>query len=93
MKSIGEALINLKEKDGGKYLKHEWQLYGYRLALWLGDEERVSLYMRLAKKEKRETLQAAWDFVKDSKARSKAGLFLWKIGQIKGEEKSRSTKD
>ncbi|PIR42422.1 hypothetical protein CO058_02470 [candidate division WWE3 bacterium CG_4_9_14_0_2_um_filter_35_11] len=83
MESIAQVLANLKSNDSGKYLSQEWQLYGYRLAMWLGDTERVSMYMKLAKNEDRDLLQKAWDFVKDSKARSKPRLFLWKLTQLK----------
>jgi hypothetical protein len=85
MESIRDILSKLKDNDGGKYLKFEWQLYGYRLAQFLGDEERISLYMKLAKNENRNHLQDAWDFVKDSKANSKPRLFMWKLNQIKKE--------
>lgn len=83
MESIAQILANLKSNDSGKYLAHEWQLYGYRLAMWLEDDKRVSMYMKLAKNESRDHLQKAWDFVKESKARSKPRLFLWKLTQLK----------
>ncbi len=83
MESIAQILANLKSNDSGKYLAHEWQLYGYRLAMWLEDDKRVSMYMKLAKNENRDLLQKAWDFVKESKARSKPRLFLWKLTQLK----------
>lgn len=83
MQSIGEVLKQIQQNDSGKYLKHEWQLYAYNLANWLGDEKRMSMYMKLAKNEKREHLQSAWDFVKESNAKSRPRLFLWKLTQIK----------
>ena len=86
MKSIGDVLRELHDKDSGKYLKYEWQLYAYNLANWLGDEKRMSMYMKLAKNEKRETLQLAWDFVKESNAKSRPRLFLWKLTQLKKEQ-------
>ena len=92
MKSLAEILANISEKDTGKYLKHEWQLFGYKLAVWLGDTKRMSYYMKLAKNENRVVIQNAWDFVKESKANSKAGLFLWKLKQLK-EEKALKDKE
>lgn len=93
MKSIAEVLKNIEAKDSGKYLKHEWQLYGYRLATWLGDEDRMSMYMKLAKNEDRGKLQDSWDFVKESNARSRPKLFLWKLSQLKkGKEEQGSDK-
>lgn len=85
MKSLAEILATINEKDTGKYLKHEWQLYAYKLALWLEDMKRISFYMKLAKNENRNLLQKAWDFVKESKPKSKAGLFLWKLKELKKE--------
>ena len=87
MQNIGKILAQIEEKDAGKYISHEWQLYGYRLAKWMDDLDRVSMYMKLAKKEDRNLIQTAWDFVKDSNARSKPRLFLWKLSRLrKGEE-------
>lgn len=85
MKSLAEILVNLSEKDTGKYLKHEWQLYGYKLALWLGDTSRMSFYMKLAKNEDRNLIQKAWDFVKEANAKSRPGLFHWKLKELKKE--------
>ncbi len=86
VKSLGEILRNIQEKDAGKYLKHEWQLYGYRLATWLDDMDRISLYMRLAKTEERKLLDKAWDFVKDAyNPQSKSRLFMWRLAQLRKE--------
>jgi hypothetical protein len=86
IKSLGEILRNIQSKDAGKYLKHEWQLYAYRLALWLDDMDRISLYMRLAKTEERILLDAAWDFVKDAyHPNSKSKLFMWKLSLLRKE--------
>lgn len=92
MKSLAEILANLSEKDSGKYLKHEWQLFGYKLAFWLGDMKRISFYMKLAKNEDRVMIQKAWDFVKESKPKSRAGLFLWKLKELKKERAEKEAK-
>jgi len=86
MKSLAEILATLSEKDTGKYLKHEWQLYAYNLATWLGDMKRISFYMKLAKNENRNLLQKAWDFVKESKPNSRIGLFHWKFKELKKQQ-------
>lgn len=86
MESVADVLARLSSDDGGKYLKHEWQLFAYRLAKWLGDEKRMSMYMKLAKNEKRDLLQSAWDFVKESNAKSRPRLFLWKLTSLKKEK-------
>ncbi len=86
MQSIGDVIAKIQEKNSGKYMKYEWQLYGYRLATWLEDTKRISLYMKLAKTEDRVLLQNAWDFVKESKPRSKSRLFMWKLTQLRKEK-------
>jgi len=83
MESLGQALQRIDKNDSGKYLKYDWQLYAYKLANGLDDTKRMSMYMKLAKNTKREILEQAWDFVKESKPRSKSRLFLWKLSQLK----------
>lgn len=79
--SIGNILKNFDPlKD--KFVSREFQKYGYDLALELGDLDHKSLYFRLAKNYPRTVLEKARSFVKDANARSKAKLFMWKIGQI-----------
>lgn len=77
----------IKEKPG--YISKEFQDFGYRLAVELGDLDRVSLYMRMAKKEERGLLERALSFVSDANARSKARLFMWKVKQLKDEKKAK----
>ncbi len=90
MQSLAQILANINEKDSGKYLTHEWQLFGYRLAMDLGDMKKVSFYMKIAKNENRATLERAWDFVKESNnPRSRAGLFLWKYKELKKEAEAK----
>lgn len=85
MESISQILKRISDNDSGKYLSQEWQLFAYKLANGLDDTKRMSMYMKLAKTTKREILQKAWDFVKESNPRSKSRLFLWKVGQLKKE--------
>lgn len=85
VKSIGEILK--KRKDKKHYITREFQDYGYRLAEGLDDLGHKSLYIKLAKEEKRELLQRVWEFVKDSRAKSKARLFMWKLKRLREEEK------
>lgn len=84
----------LKEtKIGSKYAKHEFQNFGLRLAKELGDLKHKSLYIKLAKEEKRELLEEALAFVKDSKAKSKARLFMWKLKKVRIENREQKTED
>lgn len=81
IESIKDVLAK-RDWDKGKYIKHEWQDFGYRLAVELKDLEHRSLYMRLAKNEDRNKLQKALDFSKDYK-KDRAKLFMWKIKRLR----------
>lgn len=72
-----------------RYISAEFQKYGYDLAMELGDPEHKALYIKMAKEQPREILEKARNFVKDSKARSKARLFMWKLQQLKQEKNSK----
>lgn len=70
-----------------KYISREFQSYGIYMAEELGDYKHKSLYIRLAKTIPRALLEKALNFVKDSNARSKPKLFMWKLAKLrKGEE-------
>lgn len=70
-----------------KYISREFQAYGIHLAEELGDYKHRSLYIRLAKTIPRAILEKALSFVKDSNAKSRARLFMWKVQKLrKGEE-------
>lgn len=72
--------------NAAKYINHEFQDYGYRLAVKLNDLEHKSLYIKLAKKEKRPLLDQALSYTLDyPKARNKAKIFMWKLGDLKRE--------
>lgn len=79
LKSILQKFNPLKDK----YISREFQKYGYDLAEELNDLKHKSLYIKLAKEAPRAILEQAKNFVKDSKAKSKAGLFMWKLGQLR----------
>ena len=75
-------VYNLEDKGG--YITQEFQDYGYRLAHELNDLQHKSLYIKMAKEEKRELLERALTFVKDAdNAKSKARLFMWKLKELK----------
>lgn len=74
-------------EDKGGYITQEFQDFGYRMALELDDLAHKSLYMRIAKKEKRGLLEKALSFVADApNVKSKAKLFMWKLKQLKQEK-------
>ena len=83
VKSIKEILEGRGPRK--KYITREFQHFGYRLAEGLDDLEHKSLYIKLAKEVDRQLLQKAWDFVKDSRAKSKGRLFMWKLKKLREE--------
>ena len=71
-----------------KYVSREYQDYGVRLAMELGDEAHKSLYIMLAKKEERKLLEVARTFAIDSNADRKGALFMWKLKELRKLHKS-----
>lgn len=84
---IGSLFDSFQLEDKGGYITQEFQDFGYRLAVELDDLSHKSLYMRIAKKEKRGLLEKALSFVADApNVKSKARLFMWKLQQLKKEK-------
>ncbi len=70
--------------DKGGFITQEFQDFGYRLTMELGDPAHKSLYMKMAKSVDRGMLESALSFVKDAhQAKSKAKLFMWKLKELK----------
>lgn len=83
METIGKILEKRKMK-GDVRNKHEFQAYGNRLAEEFHDQKHRSLYIKLAKSEDRNLLEAAREFVLGSeKATTKGRLFMWKLSELK----------
>lgn len=73
------------EKSGN--IAHEFQYYGGLLARDMGEEKRKSLYIKLAKTEKRGLLEKARYFVLDvPNVRNKGKLFMWTLAKLKRGE-------
>ncbi len=84
---ISDLFAGFQLQDKGGYITQEFQDFGYRLAIALDDKDHVSLYMRLAKRESRGTLEQALSFVSDAKeVKNKAALFMWKLKELRGEK-------
>ena len=81
--SLGDVLSQHGLVDTGGYISQEFQDFGYRLAVELGDLKHKSLYIKLAKEEDRRLLENALSFVKDAGADSPAKLFMWKLKQLR----------
>ena len=83
METIGKILEKRIFK-GDVRNKHEFQAYGNRLAEEFHDLKHRSLYIKLAKSEDRNLLEAAREFVLGSeKATTKGRLFMWKLSELK----------
>ena len=72
-----------------KYVSREFQTFALYLAEELNDYKHKAIYMRLAKTVHRSILEKALSFVADSKAINKGALFMWKLKQLRGEEKEK----
>ena len=81
MKKISDILKNFNPLED-KYISREYQSYGIYLAEELGDWKRRGLYIKLAKTLPRAVLEKALSFVKDSKAKRKGALFMWKLKEL-----------
>src|SRR4030042_6440046 len=83
---IGDILTRF-QSDEDKYISREFQKYGYDLAKELNDLKNKSLYIKLAKETPRLFLENARNYVKDAyNVKSKAGLFMWKLTQLKSDK-------
>lgn len=88
MKKIGSILEKYDPKVD-KYVSREFQTYGIFLAEEFNDTKHKGLYIKLAKTTHRSILEKAYSFVIDSNAKNKGALFMWKLKQIKDEEKNK----
>ncbi len=86
--SLGDILKKFNPLQD-KYISTEFQKYGYDLAVELGDMTHKALYIKMAKEVPRDILEKARYFVKDSNAKSKGRLFMWKVSEIKKERLSK----
>lgn len=88
MKQINRILDEVKNTKRPKNLKHEFQFYGCSICEILEDTSRYPLYIKLAKIHERHLLEQALNFVKDyPAAKSKPKLFMWKLKQLREEQK------
>lgn len=89
MKSISRVLEETKGLKRPKNLTKEFQFYGVYLADSLGDPKHYSLYIKLSKEVPRFMLEEALNFAKGyTAAKSKARVFMWRLTQLKKEQKS-----
>lgn len=83
--SVAEILSRFNPLED-KYISREFQSFGIYLSEELSDYRHRAMYIKMAKDIPRSILEKALNFVKASNARSKARLFMWKVGKLrKGE--------
>ena len=80
---VGDLFSAYQPKQEKGYITQEFQEYGYRLAAELNDLKHKSLYIKLAKEERRSLLDQAKRFVIDAKADNKGALFMWKLKELR----------
>ncbi|OGE30410.1 hypothetical protein A2631_01400 [Candidatus Daviesbacteria bacterium RIFCSPHIGHO2_01_FULL_44_29] len=86
MKKLSAVIDEVKNTKRPKNLSKEFQFYGCSICEVLGDTDRYSLYIKLAKTHQRQLLEQALNFVKDyPNAKSKAKLFMWKLKELKSQ--------
>jgi hypothetical protein len=91
---IGDLASRFKNLEEDKYISREFQQYGYDLAVEMNDLKNKSLYIKMAKTYPRGFIEAARSFVKDANnVKSKGKLFMWKLKQIKEEQKKKKDPD
>lgn len=90
MKSVKQILENFNPAQD-RYISREFQSFGIYLAEELDDYKHRALYIKLAKTVHRSILEKTLSFAKDSNARNKGALFMWKLAQIKSGNITNST--
>ena len=84
MDKLDKLLIKrFDEEEHQRYITQEFQDYGYRLAVDLGEEKRKAMYIKLAKEKPRALLEKARSYVIDyPNAKNRGKLFLWKLKDL-----------
>lgn len=80
--------------DRHKYMTKEFQDYGYRIAVKLGQADKASLYIKLAKDKPRALMDQAFSFAIDyPNAKNKGRLFMWKLKELEKERENNKDND
>lgn len=93
-KSVGKILSSdqfwQEDKKTLRYIHHQFQDYGYTLALKLGDLNHKAIYIKLAKTTPKHLLEQALSFALDYRDEPNKGrLFMWKLKKIKEEQEQK----
>lgn len=86
MQSIKQVLGKFNPTTD-KYVSREFQTFGLKIAEQLDDYKHRSLYIKLAKTVHRSILERVLSFVVDSNAKNKGALFMWKLKELRKDQK------
>ena len=86
MQSI-KSVLDRFNPTTDKYISREFQTFGIHLSEELDDYKHKSLYIKLAKTVHRSILEEALAFCIDSNAKNKGALFMWKLKELRKNEK------
>lgn len=74
-----------------RYIHHQFQDYGYRLALKLGDIQHKAIYIKLAKTTPKHLIEQAAAFASDYREElNKGKLFMWKLKKLREQEEEKN---
>ncbi|MHC1716446.1 MAG: hypothetical protein AB9915_00925 [Candidatus Dojkabacteria bacterium] len=80
--------------DKHKYVSQEYQSYGLRLAGKLGDQKRMTMYIKWAKEKPRAILEQALSFTSDyPNAKDKIKIFMWRVKDLENEYREKKQKN
>lgn len=80
---LGHNFLEDKMRSA-KYVTKEFQDFGYRLAVQLGDLNHKALYIKLAKNTDRRLLEQALSFTLDyPQAKNRGRIFMWKLKELR----------
>lgn len=83
MKRLGSEMTKPKPL----FNRTEYQTFGLYIAERLNDQKNKTIYMKLAKTERREILEQTMRYVQDSGTDRPIALFLWKLALLKKDHK------
>ncbi len=81
----GEISARFAQVEVNKRVSTKEQLRALQIARELGDEKNKTIYLSLCKRFNEGLIEEALRFVIDSKAQSRAKLFMWKVKQLRQE--------
>ncbi len=78
---------DVKASKGRRHASKEFQAFAYKLSKDLNDPDHLGIYMKLAKNIDRSVMERAYSYAIDSTSEFKGRVFLWKLKQLREENK------